>query len=56
MQKYTRFIDIPPSACYLGSTGEDGCLDDDTTEHIDAAYKPAFYVDDDGVTHYFDIG
>ena len=56
MKKYTRFLDVPAGASYIGSTNEDGFLDDETAEYVDAAYEAACYVDGDGVTHYYDIG
>jgi hypothetical protein len=56
MKTYRRFIDVPMRASYIGSTNGDGSIEEEVADHVDCAWEPVCYVDDDGVKHYFDIG
>jgi len=55
MKIYTRYIDVPAGASYLGSEHGDSSLDENLADASDAAIEPACYRDDDGVRHYFDL-
>ncbi len=55
MKVFKRFLDVPAGAAYLGSEHADGSIEEEILEHINAAFEPAFYIDGDGVKHYFDL-
>jgi hypothetical protein len=55
MKIYTKYIDVPAGASYLGSEHGDGSIDENLADAIDAAIEPAAYRDDDNVRHYFDL-
>jgi hypothetical protein len=45
----------PEHAAYLGSEHGDGSIDEEIFDAVDAAIEPAFYRDEEGVRHYFDL-
>jgi hypothetical protein len=55
MKIYTKYIDVPAGASYLGSEHGDGSIDENLADAIDAAIEPACYRDDDNMGHYFDL-
>jgi hypothetical protein len=55
MKTYTRFLDVPVSASYLGSEDGGGSIDENLADYISDAIEPVCYKDEDGIKHYFDI-
>jgi hypothetical protein len=55
MKTYKRFLDVPASASYLGSSDGDGCISEELADYVEAANEAAVYVDADGLSHYFDL-
>jgi hypothetical protein len=55
MKTYTRFLDVPTRASYLGSEEGDGFMSEELADYVDAANEPARYKDAEGVSHYFDL-
>lgn len=55
MKTYTKFLDVPAGASYLGSEEGDGSMSEELADYIDAANEPARYKDGDGINHYFDL-
>jgi len=55
MKTYTRFLDVPSSASYLGSDNGDGTMDENLADYVEDAFEPAVFRDSEGVRHYFDL-
>ncbi len=56
MKTFTRFLDVPAGASYLGSENGDGSLEEEIAEYVEDAFEPACYLDADGIRHFFDLG
>ena len=55
MKAFPTYEAIPKTAVYLGSEHGDGSIEEATADAIADAIEPAFFKDEDGQRHYFDL-
>lgn len=55
MKTFSTYEAIPQSAIYLGSEHGDGSIEESTADAINEAIEPAFFKDEDGQKHFFDL-
>lgn len=55
MKTFPTYEAIPKTAVYLGSEHGDGSIEEATADAINEAIEPAFFRDEDGQRHYFDL-
>jgi hypothetical protein len=55
MKTFPNYEAIPTTAIYLGSRNGGGEMEEATADAIADAIDPAFFKDQDGEFHYFDL-
>jgi hypothetical protein len=55
MKTFPSYEAIPKTAIYLGSRNGGGEMEEATADAIADAIEPAFFKDEDGEFHYFDL-
>jgi hypothetical protein len=55
MKTFPTYETIPQTAIYLGSEHGDGSIEESTADAINEAIEPAFFKDEDGQRHFFDL-
>jgi hypothetical protein len=55
MKTFSSYEAIPKTAIYLGSENGGGEMEEATADAIADAIEPAFFRDEDGQRHYFDL-
>jgi hypothetical protein len=55
MKTFATYEAIPKTAIYLGSENGGGEMEEATADAIADAIEPAFFRDEDGQRHYFDL-
>lgn len=55
MRQFLNFESLPKAATYLGSTEGPDTMSEATADEIDRAAEPAFFEDQDGSRHFFDL-
>jgi hypothetical protein len=55
MKTFSSYEAIPTTAIYLGSRNGGGEMEEATADAIADAIDPAFFKDQDGGFHYFDL-
>lgn len=55
MRQFLNFESLPNTATYLGSTEGPDTMSEATADEIDRAAEPAFFKDQDGSRHFFEL-
>lgn len=55
MRQFPSFESLPKAATYLGSTEGPDTIAEAVADEIDRAAEPAFFKDQDGSRHFFDL-
>ena len=55
MRQFKDFESLPKAATYLGSTEGPDTMAEAVADEIDRAAEPAFFKDQDGTRHFFEL-
>jgi hypothetical protein len=55
MRQFKDYESLPKAATYIGSTEGPNTMSEATADEIDRAAEPAFFKDEDGSRHFFEL-
>lgn len=55
MRQFKNFESLPKAATYIGSTEGPDTMAEAVANEIDRAAEPAFFKDEDGTRHFFEL-
>ncbi len=55
MRQFPSFESLPKTAAYIGSTEGPDTMSEATADELDRAAEPAFFKDEEGTRHFFDL-
>lgn len=55
MRQFPSFESLPKTAAYIGSTEGPDIMAEAVADEIDRAAEPAFFKDEDGTRHFFEL-